>query len=358
MRKVLFVILVLMVLAGDYLFFMSGPIDSAAYRPPPAPAMTGVLAPNEALKAAELLGQGQIHGPEDVDVDAQGRVYGGTEDGRILRIDTQGKVGVFAETGGRPLGLHFDRAGHLIVCDAEKGLLSVDPQGRVTTLLTAVEGQPLVFANDLDIAADGTIYFSDTSSRHRREDHVLDGLEARPHGRLIRFDPTGGIGEVLLKDLYFANGVALSRDEDFVLVCETFRYRIVRYWLQGPRRGQHEIWADNLPGFPDGISGNRRGTFWLAMFTVRKDLLDRLHPHPWVKNLMARLPRVMWPRPRPYGLVLALDENGRIIRSLHDSDGGHLQIVTSVQEHGGFIYMGSLTGDRIGRLALKADDAP
>lgn len=352
MRKVRFVTLVLMIIGGGYLAFGPGPIDSAAYRPPPAPAMTGVMAPNEALKAAELLGQGQIVGPEDVDVDAQGRVYGGTEDGRILRIDTQGEVEVFAETGGRPLGLHFDRTGHLVVCDARKGLLAVDPQGRIDILLTAVAGRPLGFANDLDIAADGTIYFSDTSYRHHQEDYLLDGLEARPYGRLIRFDPTSGRAEVLLGDLYFANGVALSRTEDFVLVCETFRYRIVRYWLRGPRRGQHEIWAANLPGFPDGISGNRRGTFWLAMFTVRKDILDRLHPHPWAKNLMARLPRVVWPRPRPYGLVLALDENGRIIRSLHDSDGDHLQIVTSVQEHEGYIYMGSLTGNRIGRLGL------
>jgi sugar lactone lactonase YvrE len=352
MRKVHVVTLVLMIIGGGYLAFVPAPIDSAAYRPPPAPAMTGVLAPNAALRGAELLGQGQINGPEDVAVDAQGRVYGGTEDGRILRIGMQGEVDVLAETGGRPLGMHFDRAGRLIVCDADKGLLAVDPRGEVEILLTAVEGRPLGFANDLDIAADGTIYFSDTSFRHRQEDYLLDGLEARPHGRLIRFDPTSGLAEVLLKDLYFANGVALSRAEDFVLVCETFRYRIMRYWLRGPRRGQHEIWADNLPGFPDGISANRRGTFWLAMFTVRKDLLDRIHPHPWIKNLMARLPRVMWPRARPYGLVLALDEDGRIIRSLHDSDGDHIQIVTSVQEHGGFIYMGSLTGDRIGRLAL------
>ncbi|MBL0712236.1 MAG: SMP-30/gluconolactonase/LRE family protein [Desulfosarcina sp.] len=352
MKKALLGLLVLIMLSSGYLALVPGPLDSAAYRPPPAPALTGVLAPNDKLKTAELIGRGQVVGAEDVDVDAQGRVYGGTADGRILRIDAQGRVETFADTGGRPLGLHFDREGNLIVCDAVKGLLSVNPRGEVRVLLTAAEGLPFGFTDDLDIAADGTIYFSDASSRHHMEDHLLDGLGARPYGRLIRFDPQSGRTEVLLKDLYFANGVALSSAEDFVLVCETFRYRIVRYWLKGPRRGQHEIWADNLPGFPDGISGNRRGIFWVALMTVRKDLLDLLHPYPWAKNLMARLPRDLLPKPRAYGLVLAMDEAGRIVRSLHDTDGDHLQSVTSVQEHDGFIYLGTLTNDRIGRLPV------
>jgi sugar lactone lactonase YvrE len=353
MKTLMAVIAALVFIAAGCLILIPGPLDSAAYRPDPAPALTGVLAPNDKLKAAALIGQGKIIGAEDVAVDAQGRVYGGTADGRILRTADGGAVETFARTGGRPLGLHFDRRGHLIVCDADQGLLSIDPGGKVTVLLTEVAGRPLGFTNDLDIAADGTIYFTDASWRYHKEDYLLDALEARPYGRLIRYDPARRRAEVLLDGLYYANGVALSSREDYVLVCETFRYRIVRYDLAGPQRGAHAIWADNLPGFPDGISGNRRGTFWVAMFTVRKALLDRIHPHPWVKNLMARLPRALWPTPRPYGLVLAMDETGQVVRSLHDPDGTHLKIVTSVQEHEGFIYMGSLTNDRIGRLALK-----
>jgi sugar lactone lactonase YvrE len=353
MKKVGLTLTVLAVLLAGYLALVPGPLDSAAYRPDPAPALTGVLAPNHELQAAALIGRGQIIGAEDVAVDPQGRVYGGTADGRILRIDARERVETFADTGGRPLGLHFDRNGNLVVCDADKGLLSIDARGRVTVLLAAIDGQPFGFTNDLDIARDGTIYFSDASNRYNKDDYLLDGLDARPYGRLIRFHPTSGRADVILGDLYFANGVALSQNEDFVVVCETYRYRIVRYWLKGPRRGAREIWADNLPGFPDGISGNRRGVFWLALFTVRKDLLDRMHPHPWAKNLMARLPRAVWPRPRPYGLVLTMDETGQIVSSRHDPAGAHLRTVTSVQEHDGFIYMGSLTNDRIGRLPLK-----
>jgi sugar lactone lactonase YvrE len=292
-----------------------------------------------------------VIGPEDVAVDQQGRIYGGTIDGRILRV-VGDRVETFADTGGRPLGLHFDAHGNLVVCDAVKGLLSVSPKGEVRVLATEADGLPFGFTDDLDIASDGRTYFSDASSRYLVHDYLLDCIEARPYGRLLRFDPRTGRTDVLLKGLYFANGVALSQNEDFVLVNETYRYRVTRYWLKGPRQDLHDIFIDNLPGFPDGISGNRHGTFWVAMFTVRNNLLDRLHPHPWAKNLMARLPKALWPKPKPYGLVLALDESGQIIHSLHDTDGGHLRTITSVEEHNGYLYCGSLYNDRIGRLRL------
>ena len=339
-------------LVGGYLALVPGPVDSEAYYPPPPPPLTGVLTPNDRLQSAELMGLGELIGAEDVAVDNRGRIYGGTSDGRILRVDGN-QVEIFADTKGRPLGLHFDARGHLIVCDAVKGLLAINREGDVRTLLTEAEGVPLGFADDLDIAADGTIYFSDASTRYHVHDYLLDCLEARPYGRLIRFDPQTGMIEVLLKHLYFANGVALSQNETFVLVNETYRYRVTRYWLKGPRQGEHDVFIDNLPGFPDGISGNRGGTFWVAMFTVRNRLLDGLHPHPWAKNVIARLPRALWPKPQTYGLVLALDESGRITQSLHDPAGEHLHTVTSVEEHNGFIYCGSLTNDRIGRLRVR-----
>ncbi len=157
---------------------------------------------------------------------------------------------------------------------------------------------------------------------------------------------------MLLSDLYFANGVALSRKEDFVLVNETYRYRITRYWLTGPKSGTSDIFLDNVPGFPDGVSSNRRGTFWVALFTVRNPVMDRLHPHPWLKKQLSKLPRSLWPKPQPYGMVLAVDESGRIVRSLQDPTGQRVPQVTSAEEVDGFLYLGNLNRDWIGRLAL------
>ncbi|MDF3931650.1 SMP-30/gluconolactonase/LRE family protein [Pseudomonas citronellolis] len=351
--KTLLSLLALVVAApAAYLALTPSPIDPLAWNPPAAPALTGALEPNDTLMKAELLGLGQVKGPEDTAVDAQGRVYAGLDDGRVVRLEN-GQVTTFAETGGRPLGMDFDAQGNLIVADAWKGLLKIDPQGKITVLSTEADGLPFGFTDDLDIASDGRIYFSDASSRFHQPDYLLDYLEARPHGRLLRYDPTSGKTEVLLKDLYFANGVALSANEDFVLVNETYRYRIARYWLKGPKAGQHDLFIDNLPGLPDNLQGDRKGTFWVALPTPRKADADFLLGQPWLKRQLAKLPKSMLPKPKRYGLVIALDENGKVVRSLHDTSGEHLRMITSAKPVGDYLYFGSLENDRIGRLQVR-----
>lgn len=355
MRRILTVLAVLLLLLLAALLLAPSPIDPVAYRPEPALPMEGPLAPNERLLAAEKLAVGEVLGPEDVAVDGEGRIYGGTEDGRIVRVVEEAggeRVETFAVTGGRPLGLHFDAAGRLLVADGVKGLLAVDPAGAVEVLSTGADGVPFGFADDLDIASDGTVYFSDASWRFGVGEYLLDLMEARPHGRLLAYEPATGETRVLLSDLYFANGIALSEHEDFLLVVETYRNRITRYWLTGPRAGESEVFIDRLPGYPDGVAADRRGTFWVAMFTVRNPTADWLQPRPWAKRLLGKLPKLFWPKPKPYGFILALDEEGRVIESLQDPSGRHVPTITSVQPEGDTLYLGTLTGDWIGRLQL------
>ena len=352
LKKLLVLPVLLLLAAALYLALTPSPIDPLPWKAPEAPPMTAVLEPNDTLMKAELLARGQIHGPEDTAVDAQGRVYAGLHDGRVVRVLADDSVETFADTGGRPLGMDFDAAGNLILADAYKGLLRIDPQGRIEVLSTEADGLPFAFTDDLDIASDGIIYFSDASSRFQQPDYLLDLLEARPHGRLLSYDPSTGETRVLLDGLYFANGVALSANEDFVLVNETYRYRITRYWLKGERAGQHEVFIDNLPGLPDNLQGDRKGTFWVALPTPRKADADFLHRHPWLKAQLAKLPRALWPKAIPYGFAIALDENGKIVRSLHDTSGTHLRMVTSVKPVGDYLYFGSLDNDRIGKLPL------
>lgn len=352
MKKIVIGVVGILTILIIIFLLKSAPVDPVAYTPPKSQELEGVLAPNNLLQNAELLALGKINGPEEVAVDSQGRVYGGTQDGKIMRLLLDGKLETFAETKGRPLGIHFDKNENLIVCDSYKGLLSINPQGKVKVLATSANEVPFKFTDALDISSDGTIYFTDASSRYGQTEYLYDLLESKPHGRFLSYDPATGKIMVLLENLYFANGVALSQQEDFVLINETYRYRIIRYWLKGPKVGTHEIFIDNLPGFPDNISSNNKGTFWLALFTVRNEAADKLHPSPFLKAQMSKLPKSLWPQPEPYGLVLALDEQGNIIQSLHEPTGKHLKEITSAREYGGYLYLGSLHNDRIGKYKL------
>jgi len=181
------------------------------------------------------------------------------------------------------------------------------------------------------------------------QDYMLDLMEHRPNGRFLSYDPDTGSTEVLLDGLYFANGVAVSPGQSFVLVAETGRYRVLRYWLAGPKKGEFEVFVDNLPGFPNRIS---TGTefFWLAFVTPRDSAVDFAFSHPPFRKVLVRLPsRVLTP-PR-YGFVLGLDLDGRVIFNLQDPSGSYAHI-TSVQEEVGMLYLGSFSEDSIGRLPV------
>ena len=335
-----------------YLFVWPSPIDPVAYDPPPPPRLEGPLAPNDRLQSAEWLAVGKLNGPEDVEVDEQGRIFTGTADGRVVRVEPDGAVTTIANTGGRPLGIARDAAGNLIVADAVKGLLSVDPQGKITTLVDPAGELAVGFVDDVTVGSDGMIYFSDASSKFGEGQFLYDMLEGRPHGRLLRYDPATEETTVLVDDLYFANGVALSPDEDFLLLNETYRFRTNRYWLTGPRAGEIEILLENLPGYPDNITSAGDGTYWLALYSVRNDRADWLSPRPLVKRVMAKLPGMFWPTPQRYAFVIKLDGDGNILDSFQDPSGQHLYAVTSAFERDGYLYLGSLVNDRIGKVKL------
>jgi sugar lactone lactonase YvrE len=352
--KRFFLIIVLIIAAGlSYLLIWPVPITPAAWTPPQAPILSGQYQQNSRLAATQRLSLGNGFGPEDVALDAQGRIYGGLEDGRIVQLQPDGtRPRVFADTHGRPLGLIFDQTGNLIVADAIKGLLAVNPVGEVEALSTAADGIPFACTNDLDVAADGTIYFTDSSSKYPLTKFTVDLLEHQPNGRLLAFDPRTKSTRTILNSLYFANGVAVSPDQSFVLVVETGVYSVRRVWLKGPKQGQSDTFIDNLPGFPDGISSNGKDRFWLSLVTPRDSVFDRLLPHPFLRKVVSRLPAFLQPAPKRYAFVLGLDLNGRVVENLQDGSPSCYAEIANAVEHNGMLYFGSIGESSLGRFPL------
>ncbi len=351
-RPILIATLIAIGLVLGYLLLYPVNIDPEAWTPPEAPELTGVYEVNSRLSSLERLAEGIAVAPEDVAVDSQGRIYGGLADGRILRLQADGsQPESFVNTGGRPLGLRFDASGNLIVCDAHKGLLSVAPDGSITALSTEADGVPFKFANDLDIAADGTIYFTDASSKFSIEEFIAEYMEHRPNGRLLAYDPNTKQTRVVLDQLYFANGVAVSPDQSFVLVVESSTYSVRRYWLSGARRGQSDTFIENLPGIPDGLSSNGKDIFWLTLATPRDKSLDAGLPQPFIRKVIWRLPTFLRPAPQRYAFVFGLSADGRVIHNLQDSSANAYAFIANAVEHEGMLYLGSSAENAIGRLA-------
>ena len=107
--------------------------------------------------------------------DRMGVFYLATHEGVIITYDpTSGDVSEFADTGGRPLGLKFYDYGTLFVADAYRVLLAVTPNGTVKVLADDVVGDSAIaYADDVDIAPDGSVYFTDASTKFGPKNLVI-----------------------------------------------------------------------------------------------------------------------------------------------------------------------------------------
>lgn len=111
--------------------------------------------------------------------------------------------------------------------------------------------------------------------------------------RLFRYSAATKKNEVLIDKIHFANGVSLSEKEDFVLVCDLVKSRILRYYLQGPKKGTHDVFIDGIPGLPDNISSNKRGGFFIGLVMAHDvdhpNLLQVFSRFSLIRKLVARL---------------------------------------------------------------------
>ena len=296
-------------------------------------------------------------GPEDVAGGPDGLIYAATADGAIIRLRPDGNgVAVFAQTGGRPLGIEFDQEGNLFVANAYLGIQKVARDGTVDVLVDTFDGERIEYANDLAVADNGKIYFSDASSKFSArksggsyEASLLDILEHGGHGRIFEYDPVTRTTVVIAGGLNFANGVAISDDQQYLLFNESAHYRVWRYWLAGPRAGQSEIVIANLPGFPDNINNGRNGKFWIGLVAPRNELLDDLSDKPWLRKVTQRLPAFVRLQAGLSSHVIAISGDGEVLMNLQDS-AAPVPALTGAYETRHSIWLSSLFGNRLARM--------
>lgn len=344
-------------------------LDPVAFDTGRVQGMQGLM-PDEIapkLKAAEILVAGQIDGPEDVLLDEAGNIYCGSRDGYLFRIPApdHAKAEVLAKIGGRPLGLALDREGRIVVCVAGMGLVRVTMDGKVElltdqterSLFSVQDDTTIRMADDLDIAPDGTIYFTDATKRYDIENWGLDLLEGRPNGRLLSYEPATGRTRTVCDNLRFPNGVCLTHDGKHLLVASTWECSVMIFDLarlsDGPR-----VFASGLPGYPDNINRASDGGYWVALAGMRNPVFDLAMRHPNLRRRMTkRVPPTNWLFGNlNIGGVLKIDGSGQVVDALWDAPDGPLYMITSMREHEGSLYLGGVTNNRIGRLKLDGEN--
>ena len=339
----------------------------------PQTVFEGATALNEALRdgTRHVVAHGRVKGAETAVVDPVR--------GTVLLFDAEGWLsvlhpnGTFAArvwyTGGRILGAAFaDGGGDTIVaCDVGKGLVRLTLSTREVVVLTSMsdDGVPILYPDDVVVSPrTGRMYFSDATAiapwrKANGEWATLEGsfltmFSGRPSGRLLCYDPATRSTTVLASDLFFANGVALSPDEDFVLVVQTFALCVSRVWLAGPRRGEMDADFAVLHMAPDGMSATADGSgdYWVALPTTASLPFAVAGRLPWLRAFMGGLPSWMWPASRKIGAIARIDANGNVVQTLYDSRGSNVNFVTSVVEHDGKLYLGQLQGDSLPVMSL------
>ncbi|RVW70746.1 Protein strictosidine synthase-like 5 [Vitis vinifera] len=267
------------------------------------------------LQGSEMIGVGKLLGPEDIAYHPDSHlIYTGCADGWVKRVTLNDSVVQnWAFTGGRPLGVALGRHGQLIVADAEKGLLEVTTDGMVKTLTDEAE-------------------------------------EGRPHGRLMSFDPSTKETKVLVRDLFFANGVIVSPDQNSVIFCESVMKMCLKYYIQGERKGSMDKFIDNLSGTPDNILYDGEGHYWIALPMGNSLAWDLALKYPWIRKVVAIMERYkVRPHMEKNGGVLVVDLEGNPTAYYYDPG---LSEVTSGVKIGNHLYCGSITTRYMIRLDI------
>jgi sugar lactone lactonase YvrE len=352
------------------LYFLAWPvgIKPVKWLAPPAPGYTGPHAVNTRLANFQTINIGAEEGPEHIAIGPDGKLYAAMASGRIVRMAPDGTgQEVFVNTQGRVLGFDFDAAGNVVAADAVKGLLLIAPDKTITVLADNVDGVLIRFADAVVVAKNGRIYFSDASMRFAPknwggtfEASVLDILEQSATGRILEYDPQSKTTRVVAHGLSFANGVALSKDEQTIFVAETGQYRVWKVAVNAqaldlrvrPVPLQASIVLENLPGYPDNLMRGLPGTdgkakIWLGFAKPRNPTVDNMAGSPFMRKLTLRLPRFLWPIPPRYGHVMAFTEDGKVVADLQDPSGAYPE-TTGVTETADRLYIQSLHAKMLG----------
>jgi gluconolactonase len=226
----------------------------------------------------ELVVETDAHEGPVYAADEQALYFTTTRRGRvsIMRLDlATSAVSVVRADANNANGMVLDREGRIVVC--EQG--NFTEPARISRLDRASGTAEVLFEdglsspNDVVVAADGAIWFTDPSYG------VLQGFRPRSVAadRVWRLDPESGDAAIVATSLDKPNGLAFSPDESVLYVGDSGAIhgpddydpdrprRVVAFDVAARRRLANErLFADEIPGFPDGLKVDAAGRVYVS----------------------------------------------------------------------------------------------
>jgi sugar lactone lactonase YvrE len=181
---------------------------------------------------------------------------------------------------------------------------------------------------------------------------LLEVIEQSASGRVLEYDPVTKQVRTMASGFSFANGIALGEDERWLYVNDTGRYRIWKVDVTGAVPAK--VFLDNLPGYPDNLTRGQDGRIWVGLFGPRSADVDKVADQPFLRKVIMRLPRAMWPLPKHFGHVFAVTEDGQVVADLQDPAGVQIN-TTGATETADRLYVQSLSARTIGWLPRPAN---
>jgi len=191
---------------------------------------------------------------------------------RMMRwLEEDGHVSVFRSPSNYSNGNTRDREGRLLTCEHDsRRVTRTEPDGRITVLMDRFDGKKLNAPNDIVVASDGAIWFTDPG-------YGIDG-EYEGHAdkfelpaNVYRLDPRTGRATVVADDFTRPNGLAFSPDEELLYIVDTGithggPSHIRVFEVAGNKLRKGRVFAEDFaPGFTDGMRVDMRGNVWCSM---------------------------------------------------------------------------------------------
>lgn len=192
---------------------------------------------------------------------------------RIMRYDeASGQTAEFRKPSRNANGQTRDRQGRLVTCEhGGRRVTRTEHDGRIRVLADRYEGKRLNSPNDVVVASDGGVWFTDPTYGI---DSDYEGDAARSEiggSHVYRIDPASGAVEIVADDFVKPNGLAFSADESLLYVSDTGASHepkgprhIRRFAVDGKRLSGGEVFSVCDRGLYDGFRIDVRGNIWAS----------------------------------------------------------------------------------------------